>query len=136
MNDPAQKELRIAAEHDIVSARNQARQAAVALGFGLTDVTRIVTAVSELARNAFRYAGGGTMRWQKLDVDGKAGIELIFEDTGPGIPDIERAMQEGYTTSGGLGLGLPGTKRLMDELEIRSKVGKGTVVTVRKWRMR
>ena len=107
---------------------------ATTLGFGTTDATRIVTAASELARNAFRYAGGGVMRCCRLDADGKAGIELTFVDHGPGISDIAQAMQEGYTTGGGLGLGLPAAKRLMGEMEIRSEIGKGTSVTVRKWR--
>ncbi len=127
-------EIRIREENDIVTARNVVRQAATALGFRLTDVTRIVTAASELARNAFRHAGGGTMRWRRLDGADSIGIELRFEDKGPGIPDINQALQEGYTTVGGLGLGLPGSKRLMDQMEIRSEVGSGTVVTVTKWR--
>jgi serine/threonine-protein kinase RsbT len=136
MNEQGHQELNIAGEHDIVLARNLVRQTATSIGFGFTDVTRIVTAASELARNAFRYAGGGVMRWRELEANGRAGIELTFEDQGPGIPDIELAMQVGFTTSGGLGQGLPGVKRLMNELEIRSEVGKGTVVTVRKWRNR
>jgi len=135
MNDQEIQELRIMAEGDIVAARNFVRQAAAGVGFGLTDVTRIVTAASELARNAFRYAGGGVMQCRRLDANGKIGIELTFEDRGPGIADIKQAMQEGYTTSGGLGLGLPGAKRLMDEMEVRSEIGKGTAVTVRKWRL-
>jgi len=135
MSDQEIQEVRIAAESDIVAARNFVRQAAAGVGFGLTDVTRIVTAASELARNAFRYAGGGVMQCRRLDANGKIGIELTFEDRGPGIADIKQAMQEGYTTSGGLGLGLPGAKRLMDEMEVRSEIGKGTAVTVRKWRL-
>ena len=135
INDQETQEVRIAAESDIVAARNFVRQAAAGVGFGLTDVTRIVTAASELARNAFRYAGGGVMRCHRLDANGRTGIELTFEDHGPGIADIKQAMQEGYTTSGGLGLGLPGAKRLMDEMEVRSEIGTGTAVTVRKWRL-
>ena len=127
-------EVSIQSEADIVAARKAVREVAVRLGFGVTDVTRIVTAASELARNSFLYAGSGQMRWQILETAGKSGLELVFEDLGPGIADIEQAMQEGYTSSGGLGMGLPGTKRLMDEMEICSEPGKGTRVTVRKWR--
>jgi serine/threonine-protein kinase RsbT len=127
-------EVRITSEGDIVTARKVVRDAAVALGFGVTDVTRIVTAASELTRNVFRYAGSGTMYWCKVSAGASVGIELRFEDQGPGIPDVERAMEMGYTTSGGLGLGLPGVKRLMDEMEIESAVGKGTRVIVKKWR--
>lgn len=136
MSDHAKQTLHISGEHDIVAARNLVRQTAISAGFGFTDVTRIVTAASELVRNAFRYAGGGVMRWRELDANGQVGIELIVEDQGPGIPDVARAMQAGYTTSGGLGQGLPGAKRLMDEMEIKSQLGKGTEVTIRKWRRR
>jgi serine/threonine-protein kinase RsbT len=129
-----QGEVAIASELDIVSARKAVREAAVDLGFGVTDVTRIVTAASELARNTFLYAGSGRMRWRRLSNGGKAAIELVFEDSGPGISDVASVMQEGYTSSGGLGMGLPGTRRLMDEMEISSEPGKGTTVTVRKWR--
>jgi serine/threonine-protein kinase RsbT len=123
----------IESENDIVTVRKAVRDAAEALGFGITDVTRIVTAASELARNVFIYAGSGTMQWQGLNTGGSIGIELKFEDNGPGIANIEQAMEGGCSTSGGLGLGLPGTKRLMDEMEINSQVGKGTIVTIRKW---
>jgi serine/threonine-protein kinase RsbT len=127
-------EVRIDSESDIVTARKIIRDAAMAMGFGVTDVTRIVTAASELTRNVFRYAGSGVMHWRKVNTGNTVGLELTFEDHGPGIPDIERAMEAGYTTKGGLGLGLPGAKRLMDEMEIESEVGKGTRVTVKKWR--
>jgi len=121
-------------ESHIVTVRKTTREVATRLGFGITDVTRIVTAASELARNVFHYAGTGVMRWSILDEDTRIGIELTFEDHGPGIADVEKAMQEGYTTSGGLGMGLPGTKRLMDEMQIQSQIGQGTTVVVRKWR--
>ncbi len=123
-------------ESHIVTVRKTIRDAATHLGFGVTDVTRIVTAGSELARNTFHYAGGGVMRWSELENGDKVGIQLIFEDHGPGISNIEQALEPGYSTSGGLGMGLPGTKRLMDEMEIHSEVGVGTKVTVRKWRRR
>lgn len=127
-------EVCINSESDIVAARKIVRDAAIAMGFGVTDVTRIVTAASELTRNVFHYAGSGVMHWRTVNAGGVVGLELTFEDHGPGIPDIQRAMEVGYTTKGGLGLGLPGAKRLMDEMEIESEVGKGTRVTVKKWR--
>jgi serine/threonine-protein kinase RsbT len=133
MNNEQAGEVRLHSESDIVMARKTVRTVAGQMGFGLTDVTRIVTAASELARNAFLYAGSGIMRWQVLTTGSGRGIELTFADNGPGIADIEQALQEGYTTSGGLGLGLPGSKRLMDETNIYSEVGKGTTVVVRKW---
>ncbi len=127
-------ELVIQAESDIVAARRTVREAAVRLGFGITDVTRIVTAASELARNIFKYAGEGVMRWRYLEAGGRSGIEIQFVDHGPGIEDVNRALEEGYSTGGGLGMGLPGARRLMDELDIQSTVGQGTTVTLRKWR--
>jgi serine/threonine-protein kinase RsbT len=134
MNAEPQRELPIRSESDIVTTRRTVREVAQGLGFGITDVTRIVTATSELARNVVLYAGSGVIRWRELGISSQVGVELTLEDNGPGIADIEQVMQEGYTTSGGLGLGLPGTKRLMDEFEIASEVGKGTRITVRKWR--
>jgi len=133
MNESHQGELPIKSETDIVLARRVVRDAATVLGFGITDVTRIVTAASELTRNIYNYATSGVMRWRSLKQDHRAGLELAFEDSGPGIPDIERAMEAGFSTSKGLGMGLPGAKRLMDELTIQSTVGQGTVVVVRKW---
>jgi serine/threonine-protein kinase RsbT len=103
------------------------------LGFGITDVTRIVTAASELTRNIYHYAKSGVMHWRALNQDSRVGLELIFEDSGPGIPDVERAMEPGFSTGKGLGMGLPGSKRLMDEMTIASTVGKGTTVIVKKW---
>lgn len=128
----------ITMESDIVLARRTARDVSNGLGFGLTDVTRIVTAASELARNVICHARGGTMRWAILDDprSPRVGVEFVFEDRGPGIPDISKALQEGWSTGGGLGMGLPGTRRLMDEMDIQSTVGVGTAVTVRKWRRR
>jgi serine/threonine-protein kinase RsbT len=134
MQDEPKGEVRINSEGDLVTARKMVRHAALTMGFGVTDVTRIVTAASELTRNVFRYAGSGIMHWRQVNAGDTVGIELTFEDHGPGIPDIEQAMAAGYTTGGGLGLGLPGAKRLMDDMEIESEVGKGTRVTVKKWR--
>jgi serine/threonine-protein kinase RsbT len=127
-------ELRIKTESDIVAARRAVRDAATQLGFAQTDVTRIVTAASELARNVFKYAGEGVMRWKLVERNSGTGIELEFADRGPGIQDINLAMEEGYSTGGGLGMGLPGAKRLVDELEVHSAVGEGTTVTLKKWR--
>jgi serine/threonine-protein kinase RsbT len=126
-------EFRITSENDIVMARKVVREAATALGFGLTDVTRIVTAASELTRNIYHYAKHGVMRWCYLDEAARVGLELAFVDSGPGIPDIAKAMESGYSTGKGMGLGLPGSKRLMDEMTIESVVGEGTTVIVRKW---
>jgi serine/threonine-protein kinase RsbT len=133
MKEPLEGELRIAAESDIVTARRIVREAAGVLGFGLVDVTRIVTAASELTRNIYHYAGTGVMRWRRLIQGGRTGLELVFEDHGPGIADVEKAMEVGFSTGKGLGLGLPGAKRLMDEMTIQSEPGKGTTVQVRKW---
>lgn len=134
MNYVDEGQVAIESETDIVVARREVRDAAVQAGFGVTDVTRIVTAASELARNIFKYAGKGSMRWRSIEDDGRSGLELSFVDSGPGIADVDRALQEGYSTGDGLGMGLPGAKRLMDDFEIQSAVGKGTTVTVKKWR--
>ena len=117
----------------MVAVRRSLRVAASELGFGITDVTRIVTAASELSRNIFRYAGSGTMKWRALDEGGRTGIEITFEDKGPGIVDVEQAMQSGYSTGGSLGMGLPGAQRLMDDFDIRSSIGKGTTIVIKKW---
>jgi serine/threonine-protein kinase RsbT len=133
MNEPHQGEFRITSENDIVMARKVVRDAATTLGFGISDVTRIVTAASELTRNIYHYAESGVVYWRVLNRGTDTGLELTFEDQGPGIPDIEKAMEAGFSTGKGLGLGLPGSKRLMDEMTIESTVGKGTTVVVRKW---
>ena len=132
MSAESEGSVRITSEGDLIIARKAARSLASRLGFGITDVTRIVTATSELARNIISYAGSGIMKWRSLDTGTGVGVELIFEDHGPGIADVELAMQEGFTTSNGLGLGLPGSRRLMDQMEVLSEVGKGTTVVVRK----
>ena len=134
MGTDAGGELHIGTESDVVAARRAVRDAAAQLGFASTEVTRLVTAASELARNVFKYAGKGVMRWKSVERTGGLGIEVRFEDRGPGIEDVSRAMEEGYSTGGGLGMGLPGAKRLVDELDIQSAVGAGTTVTLKKWR--
>ncbi len=121
-------------EHDIVVARNETRRIAAAIGFGLVDQTRLSTVASELARNVIKYGGRGRMIAQPFQsAAGRQGLRLIFEDDGPGIPDIAAAMRDGFSTGRGLGKGLPGTKRLVDEFEIVSTVGGGTCVTVVRW---
>ena len=135
MADVTRSETRpIRAAEDVVQARQVARQWAVEAGFSLVDQTKIVTAASELARNTLVYGGGGTMRVDAITAGGRRGLRLVFEDKGPGIEDIERAMQDGYTTGNGLGLGLSGAKRLANEFEIWSRVGEGTRVTIVRWR--
>jgi len=119
---------------DIVSARQKGRELASQCGFPSTDLAVIATAISELARNIVRYAVHGEIILRLLDENGKRGVEVVAVDDGPGIADLALAMQDGYSSSGGLGLGLPGTRRLMDEFEIVSDFGKGTAVTVRRWK--
>jgi len=136
MNEGSQGEVKIQTEADIAVARRAVRDVASKIGFGVTEIARIVTAASELGRNVHKYAGSGVMRWNALSNGTSSGLELRFEDQGPGIADVNEALREGHTTGGGLGMGLPGAKRLMDEMEIASEVGKGTTVTVRKWRRR
>ena len=134
MSGAGEGEMVIANENDIVMARKAVRDVTTAMGFGVTDVTRIVTAASELTRNIYLYAGNGVMRWRVLDEDEyHHGVELTFEDHGPGIENLEQAMVPGYTSGKGLGMGLPGSKRLMDEMEVDTALGRGTVVKIRKW---
>lgn len=121
-------------ESDIVTVRKLVRAISAQVGFVGTDITRVVTAAAELTRNIYKYAGSGVMRWKIIRTSAHHGLELVFDDQGPGIPDVEAALTPGYTTGNGLGMGLPGTKRLMDEMEIWSELGKGTRVTVRKWK--
>lgn len=124
----------IKSEGDIVTCRKLIRNATTAAGFGMTDVTRIVTAVSELARNVYVHAGSdGVMRWEVLYEPGQVGIRLEFEDYGKGIPDIAQAMEAGFTTAGSMGMGLSGVKRLMDSMDIKTAVNVGTTITVEKW---
>lgn len=129
-------EIRIAvkSDEDLLNARQQGRELATALGFTATDVTCIVTAISELTRNILTYAGTGQVVLISTNEASRHGMTIVAQDEGPGIPDIKTAMMDGYSTSGGLGLGLPGVKRLMDEFYITSRVGRGTTVTAKKWR--
>jgi serine/threonine-protein kinase RsbT len=118
---------------DIVDARKAGHQLALDLGFSLTDVTMIATAISEVARNITSYAGRGAVRVAVDDREGRTALVVRAEDDGPGIADIDRAMEEGYSTGRGLGLGLPGARRLMDRLIVESALGRGTVVEMWKW---
>lgn len=128
------RSLALEDEHDIAVARNEVRQLASALGFRLIDQTRLATVTSELARNVVKYGGSGRLIAQPTAAgDGRDGLRLIFEDTGPGIADIEAAMRDGFSTGRGLGKGLPGSKRLVHEFLIESEPGRGTRVTVVRW---
>ncbi len=126
-------EIHIKDEKDIVTARQRAREAARNMNFSITDQTRIITAVSELSRNIYVYASTGCVIIEDVSSDTKRGIMITFEDKGPGIPDIDKAMEEGFTTGKGMGLGLPGSKRLMDDFSITSQTDKGTKIIIKKW---
>ena len=119
---------------DVVRVRREVRTQAIAVGFSLVDQTKIITAASELARNAVIHGGGGFIRLEILQETGKRGLRLTFEDQGPGILDIEKAMSDGYTTGNGLGLGLGGSKRLAHEFFIESAPGAGTRITITRWK--
>jgi serine/threonine-protein kinase RsbT len=132
--EAADEVLPIRASDDIVRVRQAVRARAVEIGLSLVDQTKIVTAASELARNTLDYGRGGTARLQLLQEGGRRGLRLTFEDQGPGIADIERALRDGYTTGQGLGLGLGGARRLCNEFSIDSTPGVGTRVTIARWR--
>ena len=122
------------AEHDIVFARQTVRKLSQEAGFGIVDQTKIVTAASELARNALIYGEGGDMRWELLVDGGRRGLRLHFIDKGPGIPDLNQAMTDGWTSGTGMGLGLSGAKRLVNEFNIATEPGRGTHVTITRWK--
>lgn len=129
------RSIRLESERDIAVARNEVRNIAARLGFLPLDQTRLTTVASELARNVVKYAGRGRLITQAANGAGgeRRGLRLIFEDEGPGIADVDLAMRDGYSTGGGLGKGLPGSKRLVDEFKIESARGEGTRVTVVRW---
>ena len=129
------RSISLESEQDIAVARSEVRAAAEALGFRALDQTRLATVASELARNVVKYAGRGRLIIQPAEAAGghRRGLRLIFEDSGPGITDVEAAMRDGFSTSRGLGKGLPGSKRLVDEFKIESAPGQGTRVTVVRW---
>jgi serine/threonine-protein kinase RsbT len=119
---------------DVVRVRQVARAWATELKFSLVDQTKLVTATSELARNTLDHGRGGSMRVELLENGTRRGVKLVFEDKGPGIPDIQLALRDGYTTGNGMGLGLSGSKRLVNEFEIESEAGRGTTVTIIRWK--
>jgi serine/threonine-protein kinase RsbT len=126
--------IEITREQDVVTLRNRVKELAVKIGMSLLGQTKLITAASELVRNMLRYAGGGKVTLEVVLRDKVTGVQLTFADDGPGIADIRLAMQDGYTTGKSLGLGLPGAKRLVNEFSIQSEVGKGTTITVIRWK--
>ncbi|WP_270566384.1 anti-sigma regulatory factor [Clostridium beijerinckii] len=126
-------EVSIEYEKDIVVARQKAREVSKILEFGIVDQTRIITAVSELARNIFLYAKQGTVKYEEIFEEGKHGLKISFKDKGPGIEDVEFAMQGGYSKGRSMGLGMSGSKRLMDEFYVTSILEKGTEIVIKKW---
>ena len=121
-------------QQDIVTSRQTVRKLAQELGFSLVEQTKMVTAASELSRNTLTYGGGGEMRWEVISAGSREGLRIHFEDKGPGIPDVAVAMTDGWSSGTGLGLGLSGSKRLVNEFEIRTAVGEGTCVTITRWK--
>jgi serine/threonine-protein kinase RsbT len=130
---PDDTRIEITTDADIVHARQVGREMAAGAGCSATDLTMVATAISEIARNLLTHAGGGELEMHLVDMNGRRCLEIVARDEGPGIADIERALEDGFTTGEGLGLGLPGAKRLMDEFSISSEPGRGTVVTMVKW---
>lgn len=128
-------QFNIYSDEDVVRIRQTVRARAVEANFSLIDQTKLVTAVSELARNTLEHGGGGLARIETLDGGGRAGLRITFEDTGKGIADIEKALRDGYTSGGGLGLGLGGAKRLVNEFSIESAPGVGTKISITKWKL-
>jgi len=126
--------MRLLTEQDIVMSRQTVRKLTHELKFSLVDQTKMVTAASELSRNTVVYGGGGEMRWQVVTNGTKTGLRLAFEDRGPGIPNLELALTDGWTSGKGLGMGLSGSKRLVNEFEIRTAAGEGTCVTITRWK--
>jgi serine/threonine-protein kinase RsbT len=134
MQTSSSGELPLGDEHDIVLGRQAVRRMSQQQGFSLVDQTKMVTAASELARNTVIYGGGGTLKWALLTDGTKRGLRLTFEDQGPGIPNMELAMTDGWSSGTGLGLGLTGTRRLVNQFEINSTVGVGTRVIITRWK--
>jgi serine/threonine-protein kinase RsbT len=126
--------LDIRTSDDVVRVRQQVRARAIEIGLSLVDQTKIVTAASELARNTLDYGGGGTATIETITDEPRRGVRVVFEDHGPGIADLQLALKDGYTSGGGLGLGLSGAKRLSNDFSIQSKVGEGTKVTIARWK--
>ena len=131
---PRHESLRIDSGQQLVAVRQAVRAKAEELRFSLVDQTRVITAASELARNTLQHGGGGSVSIEIMENGTRRGLRLTFKDQGPGIPDVELAMKDGYTTGSGLGIGLGGSKRLVNDFAIQSKVGEGTEVTITKWK--
>lgn len=131
---PKNETFTIASASDVVRVRQAVRSLASELNFNIVDQTKLVTATSELARNTLQHGGGGVMKATIVENGLRKGIQLTFEDQGPGIQNIELAMRDGYTTANGMGLGLSGSKRLVNEFDIKSEVGRGTTVTITRWK--
>lgn len=134
MSVQKREEFPLKTSNDVLIGRQRVRQLAVELRFTLVDQTKLVTAASELARNVLDHGKGGSMTIEVLNEGARSGLRLIFEDQGPGIADIEQALKDGFTTGGGMGLGLGGSKRLVNDFSIESQVGKGTKITVARWK--
>lgn len=134
MNAVAEVRVPVTDDSGVVSARHQGRAMAQELGFSPVELTLIATAISEIARNVAVYAGSGEILLDKVRDGDRSGIRIVARDYGPGIPDIDRALQDGYSTGKSLGLGMPGARRLMDDFEVESTVGEGTTVTMTKWK--
>jgi serine/threonine-protein kinase RsbT len=132
--DEVRGSLPLRSEEDIVASRQKVRQLSQQLKFSLVDQTKMITAASELSRNTVVHGRGGAMRWELLDDGLRRGLRLHFEDTGPGIPDTKLALTDGWTSGGGMGLGLPGSKRLVHEFELHSTPGQGTCVSITRWK--
>jgi serine/threonine-protein kinase RsbT len=125
--------IEVTSDQDVVRVRQMVRTVAVSVKLSLVDQTKLVTAASELARNTLVYGGGGTVEVDRVENGRRSGIRIVFADQGPGIADLDLALTDGYTTGGGLGLGLSGARRLVDEFDIKTAVGQGTSITVTKW---
>ncbi|HEX7686714.1 MAG TPA: anti-sigma regulatory factor [Burkholderiaceae bacterium] len=134
MSEPLTGAMPLASERDIVMSRQQVRKLTQQAKFSLVDQTKMITAASELSRNTVVYGGGGEMRWEILTEGIRTGVRLWFEDKGPGIPDVDLALTDGWTSGSGMGVGLSGSRRLVNEFELRTVVGEGTCVTVTRWR--
>ncbi len=126
--------MHIVREQDVVPFRNRVKELSTKIGMSLVNQTKLITAASELVRNMLKYANGGKVTLEILSKNGTTGVRLTFADTGPGIPDVQVAMKDGFSTGKSLGLGLPGAKRLVNEFDIKSKIGEGTVVTITHWK--
>ncbi|WP_067494396.1 ATP-binding protein [Actinoplanes sp. TFC3] len=129
----AAERIEVTSDQDVVRVRQLVRATAVAVKLSLVDQTKVVTAASELARNTLVYGGGGSVEVLRVENGRRAGVKIVFADQGPGIPDLDLALTDGYTTGGGLGLGLSGARRLVDEFEIDTEAGRGTTISVTKW---